>query len=134
MSMEGFRLPKKLLYLGVVFSALLCHGAPAKPMVTFNIDASKAPEKKAWAEKELKPALEAYAKNVIELLDGKGTKWTRGEVTLILDPKGDLGNLLLTFPDLASEAVAPWVESGDPTEVASTPTMIASINVFTSAW
>ena len=32
---------------------------------------------------------------------------------LAIDPKGDLGNLLLTFPDLKSEDFAPWV---DPAE------------------
>ena len=30
--------------------------------------------------------------------------------TLIIDPKGDLGNLLLTFPDLAPEDFQPWIE------------------------
>lgn len=34
----------------------------------------------------------------------------QGIPTLILDPKGDLGNLLLTFPDLAPGDFAPWVE------------------------
>ncbi|MBN2047010.1 MAG: DUF87 domain-containing protein [Anaerolineaceae bacterium] len=29
---------------------------------------------------------------------------------LILDPKGDLGNLLLHFPDLTGEQLAPWVD------------------------
>ena len=29
--------------------------------------------------------------------------------TLIIDPKGDMGNLLLTFPDLASSDFEPWV-------------------------
>ena len=80
--MEGFRI---LFGTGVLFAASLCGGA--QPFATFNIDASNAPEKKEWAEKELKPALEAYAANVVELLDGKGAKWTRGDVTLILDPK-----------------------------------------------
>lgn len=78
---------KKLIATWVLLLALVCHAAPPKPMVTFTVDASQAPEKKAWAEKELKPAIEAYAKNVVELLDGKGAKWTRGDVTLILDPK-----------------------------------------------
>jgi hypothetical protein len=41
-----------------------------------------------------------------------------GIPTLILDPKGDLGNLLLTFPDLRPEDFAPWVEGGDPADVA----------------
>lgn len=44
----------------------------------------------------------------------------QGIPTLILDPKGDLGNLLLTFPDLAAESFAPWVEGDDPAHVAST--------------
>jgi hypothetical protein len=34
---------------------------------------------------------------------------------LAIDPKGDLGNLLLTFPSLDGAALAPWVEEGvDP--------------------
>ena len=37
----------------------------------------------------------------------------QGIPTLILDPKGDLGNLLLTFPDLTAESFAPWVDGGD---------------------
>ena len=41
-----------------------------------------------------------------------------GIPTLIIDPKGDLGNLLLTFPELKPNDFAPWVESGDPAEVA----------------
>jgi DNA helicase HerA-like ATPase len=41
-----------------------------------------------------------------------------GIPTLIIDPKGDLGNLLLTFPELKRNDFAPWVESGDPAEVA----------------
>jgi hypothetical protein len=42
-----------------------------------------------------------------------------GVPTLVLDPKGDLTNLLLTFPDLAAVDFAPWVESGDPAAVAT---------------
>lgn len=44
----------------------------------------------------------------------------QGIPTLVLDPKGDLGNLLLTFPALAPEDFAPWVEGADPAEVAAT--------------
>jgi len=44
----------------------------------------------------------------------------QGVPTLVLDPKGDLGNLLLAFPDLSPESFAPWVEGADPAEVAST--------------
>src|SRR4029453_2106304 len=32
---------------------------------------------------------------------------------LAIDPKGDLGNLLLTFPDLSASAFAPWVNTDD---------------------
>src|SRR6188508_142616 len=32
---------------------------------------------------------------------------------IIIDPKGDLCNLLLTFPNLAPQDFAPWVEEGD---------------------
>jgi hypothetical protein len=35
-----------------------------------------------------------------------------------IDPKDDLGNLLLTFPDLWPEDFALWVEGGDPAAVA----------------
>ena len=39
---------------------------------------------------------------------------------LAIDPKGDLSNLLLTFPDLAPGDFAPWVEApGDPVQVAA---------------
>ena len=43
----------------------------------------------------------------------------QGIPCLILDPKGDLSNLLLTFPELRPEDFAPWVEEGDPAEVAA---------------
>lgn len=43
--------------------------------------------------------------------------------TLIIDPKGDLGNLLLTFPNLAPEDFRPWIESsGDQATDASAAT------------
>jgi DNA helicase HerA-like ATPase len=32
---------------------------------------------------------------------------------LVLDPKGDMGNLLLTFPDLSAESFRPWVNEDD---------------------
>jgi hypothetical protein len=35
-----------------------------------------------------------------------------GIPTIAIDPKGDLGNLLLTFPNLAPADFAPWVEDG----------------------
>jgi len=36
-----------------------------------------------------------------------------GIPTLILDPKGDMTNLLLMFPDLAPADFAPWVDQGE---------------------
>ncbi|MCG6158442.1 ATP-binding protein [Rubinisphaera margarita] len=32
---------------------------------------------------------------------------------IAIDPKGDLGNLLLTFPELSAEQFAPWVDEGE---------------------
>ncbi len=37
----------------------------------------------------------------------------QGIPTLILDPKGDMGNLLLSFPDLGADDFEPWVNPGD---------------------
>lgn len=36
-----------------------------------------------------------------------------GVPTIAIDPKGDLGNLLLTFPELRPEDFAPWVDPGE---------------------
>ena len=36
-----------------------------------------------------------------------------GIPAIAIDPKGDLANLLLTFPDLRPEDFAPWVNEGD---------------------
>ncbi len=36
-----------------------------------------------------------------------------GIPALVIDPKGDLGNLLLTFPELAAEDFRPWVNEDD---------------------
>src|SRR5918998_3386362 len=36
-----------------------------------------------------------------------------GIPAIIIDPKGDLSNLLLTFPNLAPEDFQPWVNEGD---------------------
>src|SRR5687768_5249391 len=36
-----------------------------------------------------------------------------GIPALVIDPKGDLANLLLSFPDLTPEDFAPWVNPGD---------------------
>ena len=36
-----------------------------------------------------------------------------GIPALIIDPKGDMGNLALTFPDLAPASFQPWVNASD---------------------
>ncbi|MFL6617646.1 MAG: helicase HerA domain-containing protein, partial [Povalibacter sp.] len=36
-----------------------------------------------------------------------------GVPAIAIDPKGDIGNLLLTFPELRAEDFAPWVDGGD---------------------
>ncbi len=37
----------------------------------------------------------------------------QGIPTIIIDPKGDMGNLLLTFPDLSGPDFEPWVNEAD---------------------
>ncbi len=42
---------------------------------------------------------------------------------LAIDPKGDLGNLLLTFPNLAAADFRPWIDEEEPRDsVGSVPT------------
>src|SRR6188768_4566521 len=36
-----------------------------------------------------------------------------GVPAIVVDPKGDLGNLLLTFPNLAPADFEPWVDAGE---------------------
>ena len=38
-----------------------------------------------------------------------------GIPAIAIDPKGDLGNLMLTFPDLAPASFRPWVDEGEAT-------------------
>ncbi|NNF07885.1 MAG: ATP-binding protein, partial [Candidatus Eisenbacteria bacterium] len=43
-----------------------------------------------------------------------------GIPTLAIDPKGDLGNLLLTFPNLAPKDFEPWIDPGEATRKGNT--------------
>src|SRR5689334_4037214 len=43
-----------------------------------------------------------------------------GIPAMIIDPKGDLSNLLLTFPNLAPQDFAPWIEERDAAQEATT--------------
>lgn len=45
----------------------------------------------------------------------------RGVPTLVLDPKGDMTNLLLTFPDLAPSDFRPWVDETEAKREGKTP-------------
>ena len=47
---------------------------------------------------------------------------------IVIDPKGDLGNLLLTFPDLAPEDFAPWVDPAEATRKGMTVEELAKKN------
>ena len=45
---------------------------------------------------------------------------------IAIDPKGDLGNLLLTFPRLAAEDFRPWIDEEDARRAGLTPVSGAS--------
>ncbi len=44
-----------------------------------------------------------------------------GIPAIVIDPKGDLGNLLLTFPDLAAQDFLPWVDPAEAARKGRTP-------------
>lgn len=44
-----------------------------------------------------------------------------GIPALVIDPKGDLGNLLLTFPELDGASFEPWIDPADATRAGKTP-------------
>jgi len=44
-----------------------------------------------------------------------------GIPAIVIDPKGDLGNLLLTFPQLRSEDFLPWINEDDARQKGLTP-------------
>src|SRR5712671_6093519 len=45
---------------------------------------------------------------------------------ICIDPKGDLGNLLLTFPQLKPDDFRPWVDESEATRKGITPDELAS--------
>jgi len=49
-----------------------------------------------------------------------------GIPAIIIDPKGDLGNLLLTFPDLRPEDFAPWINEDDARKKGVSPAEFAN--------
>ncbi len=44
-----------------------------------------------------------------------------GVPAIVIDPKGDLGNLLLTFPELRPEDFLPWIDPGAAARAGRTP-------------
>ncbi len=49
-----------------------------------------------------------------------------GVPAIAIDPKGDLGNLLLTFPDLSPSDFRPWIEESAATRAGLTPDEFAA--------
>ena len=49
-----------------------------------------------------------------------------GVPVIAIDPKGDLGNLLLTFPQLAPADFAPWVDADEARRAGQTPDAFAA--------
>ena len=49
-----------------------------------------------------------------------------GVPIVAIDPKGDIGNLLLTFPRLAAEDFRPWIDEGDAHRAGMTPDAYAA--------
>ena len=45
----------------------------------------------------------------------------QGVPALILDPKGDMGNLALTFPDLSAASFRPWIDESAARDAGQTP-------------
>ncbi len=50
-----------------------------------------------------------------------------GVPAIAIDPKGDLGNLLLTFPDLRPGDFRPWIDSGEAARKGHTPEEYARV-------
>ena len=49
-----------------------------------------------------------------------------GIPAIAIDPKGDLGNLLLTFPKLSAEEFRPWIDEGEATRKGMNPDQYAA--------
>src|SRR5687767_2715678 len=49
-----------------------------------------------------------------------------GVPSIVIDPKGDLANLLLTFPDLSPEDFAPWINEEDAAKKGLSPAEFAA--------
>ncbi len=54
-----------------------------------------------------------------------------GVPALLIDPKGDLGNLCLTFPNLSGTDFRPWINDGDATKAGLSPDDFATAQAKT---
>jgi hypothetical protein len=54
-----------------------------------------------------------------------------GVPAICIDPKGDLGNLLLTFPNLAPADFAPWIDAGEAHRKGVSPAELAATTAAT---
>jgi DNA helicase HerA-like ATPase len=48
-----------------------------------------------------------------------------GIPSIVIDPRGDLGNLMLTFPELRPQDFAPWISENDAQQNVKLPSGIA---------
>ena len=48
---------------------------------------------------------------------------------IAIDPKGDLGNLLLTFPDLAADDFLPWVNTRQASDLGQTSVLVNNAGI-----
>lgn len=46
--------------------------------------------------------------------------------TLVIDPKGDMTNLLLTFPDLSADEFEPWIDASAAVREGETVEQVAA--------
>ena len=50
-----------------------------------------------------------------------------GVPVIAIDPKGDLGNLLLTFPNLSAQEFRPWIDEDEAQRASQTPDAFAEV-------
>lgn len=78
---------KMPLAVALFSCALFAQGA-----ISIKVEGGDFPEKKEWAEKELVPALEAWAPNIVRLMDGENAVKDWGEITLELSRKPNVAH------------------------------------------
>src|SRR6266511_1268115 len=102
---------------------------------SFNLGAWRPLDGSANAQPFRLPAHHLVTHGVITGMTGSGKTWLamvmveealRAKVpVLVIDVKGDLPNLLLTFPTFASSELVPWADASAPATDARSPEAIA---------